>query len=174
MDIIGLNGPPRAGKDTVGKILSQHGYKRVGFADKLKEAVEALDPYMGNDRRLSYYIDLEMDWEELKDTYPEARRLLQYMGTEVGRNIFGENFWVDLAFKSCEGEQKVVFSDCRFPSEYIAIRNHGGRLWRINRQGFGPVNNHVSETALDNYNFDNYIQNDGTLEDLTRTVNDIV
>jgi 50S ribosomal subunit-associated GTPase HflX len=43
--IIGLSGYAQVGKDTVANILVQHhGYKRVAFADKIRECLFALDP----------------------------------------------------------------------------------------------------------------------------------
>ena len=42
----------------------------------------------------------------------------------------------------------------------------GGEMWRVVRPGTGPVNGHVSETALDTYTYDNIIDNAGTVDDL--------
>jgi hypothetical protein len=88
------------------------------------------------------------------------------MGTDVGRRLFGDNIWVDLAMRSIPAGAKVVFSDCRFPNEADAVKAAGGEVWRLTRPGFGPVNDHVSETALDGYPHDHLLLNDGAVEDL--------
>ena len=45
MEIIGLSGFARSGKDEAAKVLvEEFGFKRVGFADKLREVLYALNP----------------------------------------------------------------------------------------------------------------------------------
>jgi hypothetical protein len=171
---IGLSGYARAGKDTVGKILvEEHGYIRASFADKLREAIVAINPivqFKNNDtHRIADLVD-GIGWEDAKTGYPEVRRLLQAMGTEAGRKILGENVWVDLAFRDLPDGAKVAFTDTRFENEATAIKATGGELWRIERPGFAPVNQHVSETALDSHPFDVFIENDGSLEQLHNRV----
>ena len=166
IEVIGLSGYARSGKDTVGNILVNHGYEKFSFAAVLKQAVYNLDPLLDTlgiryQRAISWF-----DSELVKDEYPEARRLLQRMGTEVGRELFGENFWVEKAIASVPDGTRAVFTDCRFPNEADAVRELNGQVWRIERAGFGPINNHPSETSLDNYKFDQYINNDEKLESL--------
>jgi hypothetical protein len=86
------------------------------------------------------------DWEVLKEDCPEIRGLLQRMGTEVGRQMFGEQVWINKAMEIAEREDNVVFSDVRFHNEADAILRAGGRLWRVTRPGVGPVNSHASRT----------------------------
>ena len=161
---IGLSGYARSGKDTVGQILvEKHGYRRASFADKLKELALLVNPIIGNDGvALLDMVEL-YGWESAKDAHPEVRRLLQAIGTGV-RDIVGPNTWVDLAMRNLPDGSKVVFTDCRFPSEADAIRAAGGTLWRIERPGFGPVNGHISETALDDHEFNVVIPNKYTLD----------
>ena len=172
---IGLSGYARSGKDTVADILvNERSYKRITFAGKLKEAVLVLDPWIGRHQqaglvRVSEALE-HMSPDKLKEQFPEYRRLLQRMGTEVGRNLFGPNFWVDIAFSGLDVNQKYVITDARFPNEFDAVRAHGGEMWRIERPGTGPVNNHPSETSLDDHEFDFYLVNDGTIDDLANKV----
>lgn len=171
---IGLSGYARAGKDTVAKILVEdYGYVQSSFAAKLKDAVLTLDPYIpvGNQPwRLSQLVTQPSDWEHVKGDYPESRRLLQVMGTEVGRNLLGDNIWVDLAMDSLPDGSKAVFSDARFMNEAAAIEAAGGQMWRISRRGYGPINGHISEVALDEYMFDVYINNNGSPEKLRTSI----
>ena len=171
--LIGLSGYARAGKDTIATILADYGYVRVGFADSLRDVALALDPLIfmpgvtTRCRPLTAVID-EFGWEQAKDLFPEVRRTLQRIGTEVGRKFFGENVWVDMGLAKVTGP--TVFTDCRFPNEAAAIRKAGGQVWRVHRHGYGPVNNHPSETALDGYDFDWHVWNNGTLTELATTI----
>lgn len=166
--IVALSGYARSGKDTVGRILVERGWQRRAFADPLREAVYRLDPTVpvaGTQQSIARLVD-EHGWEVVKDEVPAARRLLQRMGTEVGRAMFGEDFWIDLAFRGIPDGAWVVFTDCRFPNEADAAKAAGGQVWRIVRPGHDATNAHTSETALDHYPFDRTIVNDGTLDDL--------
>lgn len=81
-----------------------------------------------------------------------------------------------------------IITDMRFPNEYDAVKKRGGITLRINRPtiystpiGDSEFNNqelkyfnHISETALDNHQFDYVINNDGTIEDLIKKVNEFL
>jgi hypothetical protein len=179
--IVGLSGYARSGKDTVADILVEEaGFVRVAFADKLREALYALDPLVSHDKapdrllfatRLQTVID-EHGWDGVKNTLygPEVRRLLQRMGTEVGRNILGENIWVNAAFFGLQPGNNYVFTDCRFQNEATAIRKYQGEIWRVTRPGVEPANDHISEVGLDSWPFNVIILNDDSLESLKEKV----
>jgi hypothetical protein len=40
----------------------------------------------------------------------------------------------------------------------------GGQVWRIERDGVGPVNGHTSEHAMAGYGFDGEIDNSASLD----------
>lgn len=173
MALIGLSGFARAGKDSVAAVLVQErGFVRVAFADRMRAAILALDPLVldeyGSARRLSLLVDSQ-GWERAKTLYPEVRRLLQRFGTEAGREIHGEECWIDAAFRDLP-DGHVVFSDVRFRNEADRIRKAGGKIWRIERPGIGPASAHPSETELVAYDFDLVIENDGTLDELRDVV----
>jgi hypothetical protein len=167
--LIGLSGYARSGKDTVAELLClNYGYKRVSFADPMRQALYVLSPKLDNIVRLSEYVD-DYGWDVAKQNQ-EVRRLLQVFGTEVGRKMFGLDFWIDIALKDLSGDTQVVISDVRFPNEADAIAKLGGSVWRINRKNHSAVNGHASEHAMDNYMFNHVIYNDGTLDDLSDEV----
>lgn len=169
MNLIGLSGYAQSGKDTAADALKEYGYERVAFADVLRSAVYALNPLMPDGRRVQDIVD-EMGWDSAKVNFTEVRTLLQKMGTEVGRNLLGENVWVDTALNGLDPDGKYVVTDCRFPNEAAAIRERGGIVFRIARAGVTKANDHPSETSLDNYAFDGIIINDGTVEDFRAEV----
>ena len=161
---VALTGKARAGKDTAGRWLVERlGYHRVAFADGVREVALAIDPYVFGKLRLSAFV-ATYGWELAKEE-PEVRRLLQVIGTEAGRNVFGEHVWVDLALRRAPTGVPLVFTDVRFPSEAEAVRRLGAVVVRIERAG-----DHASETALDGYPVDAVIRNDGTVDDLCEAV----
>jgi hypothetical protein len=165
MKLIGLSGYAQSGKDTAAAALTDVGWTRIAFADVLRSAVYALDPLMPDGRRVSDVVD-EMGWDSAKVNFREIRTLLQRMGTEVGRNLLGENIWVDTALRDLDPEGRYVITDCRFPNEAKAIRDRGGKVVRIHRPGTEAANDHPSETSLDNFAFDAILVNSGSIKSL--------
>jgi hypothetical protein len=127
-----------------------------------------------------------------------VRDFLQKLGTDGLRQGLHENVWVNALMADYQPitEQSYVMedgslfdmrdlkghplypdwiiTDTRFPNEADAVKKSGGTLIRVDRPGITPVNAHPSETGLDNYQFDEYITNDGDLKKLTETVNEIL
>lgn len=173
--IIGLSGYARSGKDTVAEFLvNAHSFTQRSFASKMKEAVYTLNPIVQCDSIGSFrYQNLVDNYglEYVKDNYPEARRLLQVFGTEVGRSMFGSDFWVNLALNDVSGFNTVI-SDVRFRNEADAIRAQGGQIWRINRKEALPAGDHSSETDLDTYDFDFILENNLTISKLHKKINE--
>lgn len=176
--IIGLSGYAQTGKDTVAEYLvAQHGYRRVAFADPIRKALYKLNPIISLGEfagvHLAQAVD-GLDWEEVKRQSPETRRLLQVFGTEVGREMFGADFWVNQAMGNAGKFDKIVLTDVRFPNEYRAIKNREGIIIRIVKPGTGAINAHASETALDNFSFDATIINDGSIHDLNQKIDSVI
>jgi hypothetical protein len=114
----------------------------------------------------------EIGWEPTKAN-TEVRRLLQVFGTEVGREMFGEDFWVKQVFKQIKEEEiykNFVITDVRFPNEANFIKANGGEVWRINRNDNKPINAHASESAMDEYKFDRVISNESSIQDLEKEI----
>lgn len=175
--IIGLSGYARSGKDTAADhLISDYKFTRYSFAAPMKEAMYRLNPIVFSDSigefRYKNLVDV-YGLDKAKETYPEIRRLLQIFGTEVGRDMFGEDFWVNLTLNSISN-QNAVISDVRFKNEADAIRSAGGQVWRINRFGIGPVTSHSSEIDLDDYNFDHVINNDFSVVKLNQVIDNIL
>lgn len=182
-NVVGLAGYAGAGKDTVGAILiEKYGFERISFADPLRNAVATLNPIVGfedvpgtrgefSTRLVRYNEALDrIGYTEAKVRYPEVREILQRMGTDVGREQIDPDLWVNLAMKSMDPTKRYVITDMRFPNEAAAVSNAGGLLVRVRRDGYGPVNDHPSETAIDDVAYDLYIDNNGTLDDLAAIV----
>lgn len=169
MLLIGLHGYQGTGKDETAKILAGCGFERVAFADPMRAALLRLNPWVDGDfTTLAKLVDLH-GWDYAKRSYPEVRRLLQALGTEGGREMFGENFWVEQGMKQIAGKSKVVITDVRFENEVAAVKAAGGFMFHITRPDHGPQGNHASERDLSHL-CDRTISNDGDLEHLRAQV----
>jgi len=166
---IGLRVYACSGKDTVAELLVlNYGFKRMAFADGIRDALIALNPILHDGHRLNEVVQM-YGWDVAK-AKDEVRRLLQVMGTEVGRKLIHEDVWVWRLFNQIDTDERIVIPDVRFPNEARMIKDKGGEVWRINRHNHSAVNDHVSERAMDNYMFDRVVYNDGTLDDLSDEV----
>ncbi|MFM9669326.1 deoxynucleotide monophosphate kinase family protein [Streptomyces galilaeus] len=177
MQDIALTGLARSGKDSVAtRLVEHHGYVRVAFADKLKEAALKVDPmipfprYSGQEQhhmRLSAVV-ATYGWERAKDLFPEVRRFLQCYGQTV-REMYSE-FWITAArpaIREAWGSGRpVVVTDVRYANEADFLRNRlDFGLVRITRPGQTP-GDHISEREMLGYQEDRTIVNGGSLEAL--------
>lgn len=173
--IIGITGYARHGKDTVASVFVKHGYQRFALADKMKEALLVLDPLLNDSLRLSSVVEAG-GWEEAKDS-DEVRRLLQVFGTEVGRNMIGEDVWIEVLARSVKGfyddhGPRVVIPDIRFLNEAAFIRRVRGDVYRVVRPDFdnGVGTGHASEREIGAIFHDARFTNDLDLDHLRAQV----
>lgn len=83
-------------------------------------------------------------------------------------------FLISLGY-TAEADRLTVVDDVRFLNEAEAVRRHGGIMVRVVRPGFDADAQHRSEGGLDAYEgFDHVIYNDGSLEELRHTVDDVL
>jgi hypothetical protein len=166
--ILGITGHMQAGKDSIGKILVKRGFKQLALADNVRKAALLLDPIVfvdtyGNPVKLTELVNA-WGWEEAKK-YQEVRRTLQVLGSEIGREMFGMDSWINML--KIEGD--CVITDVRFFNEAAWIKAQGGQVWKVERPGHSG-DNHQSEAQVDFIAVDVVIQNDGTLEDLEKRI----
>lgn len=116
------------------------------------------------------------------------RLLLQLLGTDCGRNILHPNIWINALFADYKKDQSDwIITDVRFPNEAEAIKARGGIVVRVDRpckecggMGYHKMDcnigriEHESEYALDSYNFDYKLENDGSIRDLYKKVIEII
>ena len=171
--IIGISGYARSGKDLARVSLEARGYSRVALADQIRNSLFLLNPLVSDSKRLVEAVN-EYGWDKAKTAFPEIRSLLQRQGTEVGRESWDENFWIDLAFRNVPENSRIVVPDVRYPNEAEFIRSRGGQIWRVNRTGLESKNAHQSENALDDYDFDHILLNDSTPEAIDSRVAEIL
>jgi len=98
--------------------------------------------------------------------YGKHPKLLQWWGTEL-RRAQDPNYWVKKTFVAIPKNADIVMiTDVRFPNEADAVKQQGGYTINVQRlredgqpyySGDRPAD-HISETALDGYNWDYYIK----------------
>lgn len=166
MKVITIAGKAQHGKDTTAELLQnrlEYNGKKVlltHYADLLK-----------------YVCQKFFDWNGKKDE--AGRTLLQYVGTEVIRTV-EPDYWVDF-IKSIltmfpDKWDYVIIPDTRFPNEIDNLKDDFDVVAvRVTRPDFDnglteEQKNHKSETALDDYEFDWVISNNGNLNQLASEV----
>ena len=162
MQLIGISGKMGSGKDTLYSIISNRfpGYENKKFAYKVKLTACMLTglPMLVFEKPMYKNYPLS-DWGMT------VREFLQKLGTDCIRKQLHPNAWVKALFADFTEESLWVITDVRFPNEAQAIIDRGGILIRVVRDGI-PTSDHESETALDNWEFEHVITNNGSLEDL--------
>jgi len=171
MKVILISGKARHGKDTAAGIL------QLALAEEGQSALIAHYADL-----VKYICEKFFGWNGVKDE--EGRTLLQKVGTDLVRTQ-QPNYWVDFLisiFKLFPDQwDYVIIPDCRFPNEIDAIKNAGFETIhvRIVRNNFDnglteEQKNHPSETSLDDYKADYYLNNDAGMMDLLYAVNNFV
>lgn len=116
MRVVGLTGAAGSGKSTVARhLVTRFGAVPLALADYFK---------------IPAVVHGALPMAEVFGPTPKSvgtRRFLQRRGTEEGRDVYGENLWVDhllthLYRLAQMGVTRVVVDDVRFPNEAHALR----------------------------------------------------
>lgn len=171
--VIGLCGKARSGKDTVAKILDIHaGFQRLAFADGVRSMLTDLDGPTWEYRK-------ERDAHDMTE-----RKAMQLGGTECRLDALCPDHWIHhVAIKIRYAshyhpvpKRRFVVSDMRYPYEAdtlgAIVREWGGiwDCWRIHRPDAPGIaeSSHSSEQFIDVIPAHRTIDNDGTIEELSR------
>jgi hypothetical protein len=130
------------------------------------------------------------------------RHVLQQWGTNVLREHFHDDIWIaSVENKLRQSTDDVVITDCRFPNEVKAIKAVGGITvrvmrgeqpewydaaeaynrgpngnpeWAISKAKLDKLNVHASEYSSVGLKYDLYIDNNGTIDDLSIKVSQLL
>ena len=163
--VIQISGRKRSGKDWTATAIKQqlelHGYsvEVMSFAEPLKDIASIIldmplsDLEFAKNNNDAVYRTGSYDNEYLTT----FRLLLQKLGTEAMKKHFGESVWYDLLINRIEQSSAdcILVPDYRFPEETIP----GALTVRIHSTSVDLTDNHISETALDDYIFDHVLDN---------------
>ena len=142
MNLIGITGKKRSGKDEAATAMQKHFAGRthkIAFALELKkEVAEALN----------------ISVEEIERNKESYRPMLQWWGTNWRRGN-DHDYWVkkwlayweaNVKFRFCE---TMIAPDVRFLNEAQAIRDRNGIIVRVVKIGQPDDDRHGSETEMD-------------------------
>jgi len=192
---IALAGHKQTGKDESAKILTRLLAERgltsrvTYFATPLKEFCIAVlglprDKVYGSDADKSELSFIQ--WDKLphmlklkyhpsnmasetkshyREGYMSIREVLQIVGTDIVREMLWSDAWSSYPFRQKWAEDVILIPDCRFENEVDEVLKAGGTILRLERNT-GLTDNHASELALDNYNFDFKYENNGSIAEL--------
>lgn len=188
-NLVCFAGRKQSGKTTLANwLIAEHGFERISFAQPLKEAVSTLydlpfylmndpvfkasifkDPFYWNDEKASQleeYFNLPKNsLDRTPKEFFSLRNILQYIGTNVLRN-----YDYDFHIKELEKiinknyNKKYVIDDCRFANELKILRKKNAICIFIIRPSNFEYSNHESETSLDRFDIE-YYMNDSSLDE---------
>jgi hypothetical protein len=163
-----------SGKTTVATHLrNQYGYQITPFAKPLRMMMTALlESFNVPADEIQWLLSHGKNTPILEiPGQPTARRLMQLLGTEWGRQQVHERIWVESWLALAARYSHVVTDDCRFLNEYNTVRQiPGAQVWRITCQSAVITSAHASEGALNAVAVDAEIANNGTVAELLAKV----
>lgn len=140
----------------------------AAFADPMKEFLVNI---CGLDRKKIYGNDKDKNsptqyrWEKMpgwlqekfgkKDGPITIRHAMQIFGTELNREIWDQNLWVNAMKRRAQSSSADWFfiTDCRYQNEIDSIKAMGGVVWKVDgvQRGdeFAKNDGHSSELAMD-------------------------
>lgn len=158
-------GRPRAGKDTCAAFLTQRGYQLVRFALPVYRICETIIRTNGITRHTA---GIEFSGRVL----PKNRELLRIVAESM-KPIYGDNMWAELARQSIVS--KFVVSDLRFNAELQMLESLPEyRVITIRVLRDGIVDDHATETELDDLPTHYTVCNNGSITDLEAQLADIL
>lgn len=187
--IIGIDGFAGAGKDTIADIFVKNGFTKLSFADALRESAVystgfELSTFIDRNvkdklfdqkyllteevlTKFCTYLNFQSKVDEVVSKFinteiDSPRHLLQFIGTEIGRQTLSPTIWLDKYDEKRANLGHIVTPDCRFDNERRHIKStYKGLIWLVKRAGTEPVGKHISE--LDKWSdseYDVVVQND--------------
>lgn len=193
--MVGICGLAFHGKDTAAEALvNQAGYTKLAFADPIREALLELNPIVVTGRNKQrtevgteydvYLLDYlsnvveSQGWDTAKKG-DMVRRQLQVFGTEICRNLFGHDCWINVmdkrikALRSQDSNASVVIPDTRFGNEAEYIKDNGGLIIYVRRNIDTPRMSHASESLEAAQVADFVVDNNGSVAELHERILEI-
>lgn len=177
-----ITGKKRAGKDTTAEYLKSYlGGRKIALADPMKLVAQIL-----------------FDWDfQHIENYKEVidhrygispRQFLQTFGTEFAQfylserfpdyaSITGRTLWAKYMINTIRKYPEIphwFVSDVRFPHEVEEVKKEFDKVTvlKVIRPYYLCSDTHCSETSVDEIVPDDYLYNEGTLDDYKNTVRD--
>lgn len=169
-------------------IISMEDLKGVGKIDRDKDNIFDMAGVVGYD-----HFEYVVEWinafiERIKEKHGyeltsyitempsivTIRDMLVIFGTEIGRDIFFYDIWLDIVKRQYENFEGVTtITDVRFDNEAQLIRESKGRIVRVSKEGLASTGGHRSEQGISNHLVDwDIINVHGKLDELQNDVID--
>ena len=184
--LILLIGKISSGKSTAAKILSEvFGLKEEMFAQPLKDFAVSIgfshqEVYGTQEQKLA-----------INDFWGiSGREFMQRFGTDVCRELLPKaipnmrlgdrQLWAAVMEKKIKEIGGIVISDGRFPDEVRLVKQYGGIVLKIYRDDIksstkdSVEHKHVSESYIDDLQFDMLVENNGTINELKTELTNMV
>lgn len=178
MFIIGIAGKMGSGKDyIVSKYIIPYMENMLRY--------KTLQLSLADQIKVNVMTKMNRTFEEVYITKTdESRTLLQKEGTELGRNVLGEDIWIRylsnwIKVFNNRGIDAIILSDLRFKNEIEWVKSQNGLVIKVvapkrneerlmkesndNLEIYNKLKNHISECDLDDLDeskFDLIIKND--------------
>lgn len=174
--LIGIAGKAQTGKDTIGDYLrTDHGFSNGSFASAIKHGAYAMTGINPTN----------MTGPEKEEIIPwlgvSMRHILQTLGTEWGRELIHPDIWLKIAQRSWDQYKRVepnsvgvVMTDVRFENEAAWVRDTGGQIWHVSREGALNTKAHISEAGIKILEPDVQIFNEDTIESLHFAIDEVL
>ena len=183
--IIGFCGRLQSGKSTIANVCEEFGYKRIYFAQPLKELcgnllnvnIEKLNKLKVENTPINFILNKDICEKISQQTLipieviegicldkqvDTVRDLLQFVGTDIIRK-YNKDWHVNKIREMLKPNQKYVIDDVRFQNEKELLEELGATLWFVVRPSLSNVSNHISETSVKWQDINNIIVNDKSL-----------
>jgi len=196
--IIAISGLIGSGKDTVADYLvNLHEFRRESFAGNLKNAMceifgwdrEMLEGRSKSSREWREQVD---EWwaKRLNMPHLTPRWILQHVGTDVIRGHFHDDMWLaSLENKLRKTDDDIIISDVRFKNEVKMLKDLGAVCVEVTRgerpawyqyaldddtKKLETLKVHRSEYDWIGTDFDATLDNNGTLDELYKQVEELI
>jgi hypothetical protein len=167
--VILINGKKRHGKDFIASLLKNSleakgkSVEIISFADPMKQIIatmfgiteEELDEYKND--TMTYSLQVVDLYDGTTEYVTNFRTLLQRFGNEAMKPMFGDLVWRNLLYSKtvCSEADYILVPDFRFYCEKI----EEAITINVFNNSIPSSDKHTSETELENYEFDYYINN---------------
>lgn len=132
--LIGISGKAYSGKDFTADAIKQlfPDFKiyKIAYADAVRNMLKSIVD-------VDAIYKLNKKEEPIEGLGVSLRELMQSLGTDWGRHILGDNFWVNILNKRINDNSflteadVIVISDCRFQNEIEYIINRAGIVLNV-------------------------------------------
>lgn len=194
--IVGILGLIGSGKDTVGEIFKENSFEKISFANKLKDTLSVMFGWPRHllegdtDESRIFRETEDKFWTKKLGRQITPRYMMQHFGTEIVRSNLHSQYWVYSLEKNIRADKNYVVTDVRFKNEIEWLKTQNSILLEVRRgiiphwysvalqanngnkkaYDFMQSNVHPSEWDWIGTEVDFLIENNGSIEELTKKV----